>query len=431
MKWIALLTCLLFPCSGYAGDTVLAWEFDMTQYPGTTFLLHLVTLTQGRPSATTRVLTPFPAAQCTRWTDTARAADTLCGQVCLEPGDYSLTLTAQRGTDHSSASNVLDLDLSSSTPCQAPAKPVPAAPPPNQATTNPVGPVVGAAVVVGAGVLGQQAMPSLPDMINLGCVSWHLEGPCFCGPTTPCITVSYWQPSWLIEVVKKPGSTSIPLLGGVLDTVFSAIGVPAFGGGGAGNATGAGMTNLHYGEVHVVSFPQIYGGPCSSCAPQPPTGILHYASEADAGTWRTATAAAGPLALLQPVGVWGNLFPRGGKVIHGSEVIASALQAFRGMSIAALPVSPPPQPDAHVVAQPTGGLSTCMQMAFPRKLPCQTVGTPPPLWETGTLSLNGSYVFIMWTQKRCCVNPAHASCGLTLLGGQGANLCILPSLSAP
>jgi hypothetical protein len=231
----------------------------------------------------------------------------------------------------------------------------------------------------------------------------------------------------LVETVKIPGSTVVPVLGDLLGTILANAGA-AFGGGGAGNATGAGHTNLHFNEAHVYTFPQLLGGPCTSCAPGNVPFTAHYASELDP-LWRTAVAIQSPLELLRQIGVWGRMYPRGGKAIHSSEPVASGIAAIRAMNIAFNPVGEPPNVEARVVLQPTGAMSTCMQLASPRKTPCFTAGTPPPLWETATVSPRGTYVWIIWRKRTCCVDPTKTTCGITLpgIGGTGQNSCLIPS----
>jgi hypothetical protein len=196
------------------------------------------------------------------------------------------------------------------------------------------------------------------------------------------------------------------------------VGFSRFGGGGAGNSRSAGVTNLHFSEAHVYEFPNVFGSPCSGCAPRPDMA-LNYASEIDPA-WRLSVGA-----VPVPVGVWGSLFPRVGHVIHGSPSVASALEAVRAMAIAALPLSPPPNPEAHVIVKPAAGVSTCCQLASPRPTPCFPAGTPPALWDHGVVSLQGTYIWILWRYKTCCVEIGQAFCGLTLLGvgGHGQNAC--------
>ena len=67
----------------------------------------------------------------------------------------------------------------------------------------------------------------------------------------------------------------------------------------------------------------------------------------------------------------------------------------------------------------------------PRQTPCFPAGTPPLLWEHGTVSPRGTYVWLFWRKRSCCVLPAQASCGITLVGTHGANGCLLPTPPVP
>ena len=83
-------------------------------------------------------------------------------------------------------------------------------------------------------------------MVNRNCTNFAILGPCFCNQFTPCVIVSYWEPAWMAETVKIPGSTSLGSVVPVITEVLGAVG-SAFplGGGGAGVSPGTGQTNLH------------------------------------------------------------------------------------------------------------------------------------------------------------------------------------------
>ena len=49
----------------------------------------------------------------------------------------------------------------------------------------------------------------------------------------------------------------------------------------------------------------------------------------------------------------------------------------------------------------------------------------------GTVSPRGTYIWIFWRKRSCCVNPAQATCGITLVGTHGANGCLLPTPPIP
>lgn len=84
------------------------------------------------------------------------------------------------------------------------------------------------------------AAAPLLDLVNLRCVQWAVTGPCYCNPYTPCVQVEYWEPGWLVETVKRPGTTSLDLAAPLLQAVFDAVGVPPFGGGGRRQCDGHG-----------------------------------------------------------------------------------------------------------------------------------------------------------------------------------------------
>jgi len=402
-----------------AGEVTLAFEYELDLQSSVSFTLHVVGAHGGQAAAQDLPVALLP--RCPTTATFTPLVETVCVQLCLEPDDYSLTAQAHRGVEASPFSNILDVDLRVTTPCTLP---LPPPPPDKKRHAFPIPPPPLPIPVATDTVLA--------DLPNPGCVTWKITGACFCNPFTPCVSVSYYEPAYLVEVVKQPGTTLLTLGQPLLAAALKAAGLSLWGGGGAANATGDGQTNKHYAEAHVWQFPQLLGGPCTGCAPSG-TFTLHYASELDLPTWRTATAAPTPLDLVQQIGVWARLYPRGGTVIHSSEVIASAVTAIRAMDITRQPIGTPPNVDVHRILQPIPDDHTCAQMALPKRLPCMTPGTPPPLWETGTTSKQGNYLLVFWRQRTCCVEPARATCGITVpgVGGQGANLCLLPPLPTP
>ena len=414
------------PRNGMANAWIM-WQQPVEEQSSTYYEALVTSAVHGQAVRRPYNVVPYTIADCQvhaasrgqPWTP-----DSLCADLCLPVGETTATLTARSTSGRSKPSNEAHYTVEE--PCLPTGKPpttTPKKPPtiPGWAIGVGATAVTGTSVALGSG-------PSLPELVNRQCVTWKILGPCMCNPFTPCVTVEYWEPAWLVEIVKVPGTTAIPILGDILKAGLSALGVSLFGGGGAGNSAGAGMGNLDYSEAHVWSFPQILGGPCTGCAPINALPKLLYASEADTVGWRTSTA---PLSLpspaLLPVGVWGMLFPRTGFVIHGSPPVASGLRAFRAMNIAFQPATPAPVPEAHVVLSPAMGLSGCMQMASPKQTPCFPSGTPSMTWEHGAVSARGSYIWIFWTRRTCCVEPARATCGITIpgVGGHGANMCPL------
>jgi TraU protein len=270
----------------------------------------------------------------------------------------------------------------------------------------------------------QEGIAALP---NPNCAQFTILGPCSCGfpPTPTCLQVAYWEPGWLVETVKIPGDTAIAPIQQALGTFGPPLHV--LGGGGAGNSPGSGQTNLHFNEAHVMTFPRFLGGPCTGCqAGQTQVFNVHYLSEIDP-LWRLAVGAPSILDLfgLGQLGVWAPLYPRIGFAIHGSEPVGSGIAAARALDIAANPFGVPTNPENRVIITPTLGYSRCCQLASPVQTPCFNVGTNPALWETGTVSATGKYIWIFWRFQTCCVPPSEVWCG-ALLGDYGANLCITP-----
>lgn len=427
------MVILLLPSLCQAAPEDFLWEFPVNLQEGTRYVLHARTVIGTTTAVLERPFALLPQASC-RAIDAQATAETQCATICLEPAEYTLQVYAVTADGRQSPlSNEIDVDLRDTARCTPPPVTLPPPPPrqPPSVSTRPGAKdaaLAAAALAVAAAFPGN-TIPNLAQLVNRDCVQWTIEGPCFCSPFNPCLTVSYWEPWLLVETVKKPGDTLIPILGNLLTPLIASAIPTLFGGGSGGNAVVAGNIGKQFNETHVYTFPQLLGGPCTSCAPSPdaiPTPV--YASEVDPA-WRTATASAPMLAALLPIGVWQNLYPRGGTSIHGSEPVGAAICAFRGMDIAFNPVGIPPNIETHVVFRPTGAHSTCIQMASPVQTPCFTSGTPPNLWETGTLSVRGRYIFLFWRRRSCCVPPTQSTCGLTLpaVGGHGANGCILPS----
>jgi hypothetical protein len=257
-------------------------------------------------------------------------------------------------------------------------------------------------------------------MVNRNCTNFAILGPCFCNQFTPCVLVSYWEPAWLAETVKIPGSTSlgsvVPVLTELLGVVGSAF---PLGGGGAGVSPGTGQTNLHFNEAHVMTFP--LSGPCTGCQG---SFAVHYVSEIDP-LWRLAVGGGSLLDLfgLGRLGVWAPLYPRIGFSITGSQPVSSGIAAARALDIAAHPTGNPTSPEQRIVLQPTTGTSRCCQLVLPTQTDCFPVGANPATWEIGTGSADGTYLWLFWRRQSCCIDPARLACGAWLFGGTGANRC--------
>ena len=64
-----------------------------------------------------------------------------------------------------------------------------------------------------------------------------MVGPCYCNLYTPCVLVTYWEPGWLVETVKQPGTTTFAPMESLMTAAWGALGLPQRGGGGAGGTT--------------------------------------------------------------------------------------------------------------------------------------------------------------------------------------------------
>lgn len=425
-NWGLLVGILLIPMVSHAGQQVLAWDYDREYQFLVTYVAHITMVQHGRAIARDEPLALQGQGTCAAVPGIAMTPESLCAYVCLDPGVYTIEVMAVANGERSPLSEPYDADLQQDEPCQAPPPPKPD-PKPAPKERTPIN-------------LPPPPIPlpdltptlNLADAVNLGCVSWKITGACLCPgiPPRPCVTVSYYEPAYIVETVPRPGTTMIPGASQVLQGVLGRLGL--WGAGGAGNATGQGHTNKQYNEVHIFQFPQFLGGPCTSCLPRTLPLGLHYASELDAVAWRTAT---GTNPVLN-IGPWARLYPRGGTVIHSSPPVGSAVAVVRALDIAHQPIGLPPAPDAHIVTAPIPGmvaLTACMQMSSPRRLPCFQSGTPNALWEAGTVDIRGNYSWIIWVRRTCCVDIDKTTCGITLpgVGRTGENWCVLPQIPTP
>src|SRR5262245_46115337 len=150
-RCVALLGLLpvCVPLLAMAGEVVLVFDHDVAWQAGTTYLLRQSSWHNRQVTMQERVLpAPLTPAQCRPLVDSAMAAtfvdDTLCVPLCLEPGEYSLTVAAAQDGLRSLESNVLDVSLTSTSSCQGSKT----APPKNADTTTKA--LIGAGVVAGA-----------------------------------------------------------------------------------------------------------------------------------------------------------------------------------------------------------------------------------------------------------------------------------------
>ena len=99
------------------------------------------------------------------------------------------------------------------------------------------------------------------------------------------------------------------------------------------------------------------------------------------------------------VGTWGVLYPRAGWNPNESEVVGSAMDAFRAASWDA----DVKQPKVSFLPLPfTPSLSDKLQLALPRMSGCIKIGENPMLWDLGLVSPDGKYLWVYWKHFECC-----------------------------
>lgn len=259
----------------------------------------------------------------------------------------------------------------------------------------------------------------------LKCVSFEIRGTCvkWVGPIpVPGIEIVHWRPELIVETVKMPGDSLLPVIGEAV-------------GGMSRNAlraiTGAVVTsgsstmprsNYQFSEAHVYDYP--FKNWLTAFLPLwcegdiadfGSAGFIKYLSETDALEWRFGvleTAAHPEIALnvscLMPVrnplcmGYWGPIYPRTGGLVHQSEVVGSAANAFRAVSNTSLfgrnnhrvritPIWWRPSTDDK------------LQMFYPKVTGCISIGENPVAWEGGKTSPSGKYLWLYWRQVSCCL----------------------------
>ena len=254
------------------------------------------------------------------------------------------------------------------------------------------------------------------------CVNFQTIG--VCRRYTPPFVgakVRYWQPVLMVETVKHGAETGIleyRAIPGLSSSDSEKKGAWA-GGSGQGDTT-----NLQMSEAHVFGFPlsdafsMAIEAPCEGMPDL--GGSVSYLIEQDASEWREAcseknhplsnmTEKYGPLCgrfgTLLPglcVGTWGALYPRTGFVTQGSEVVASAMMAFRAVDVASLKPQTLRRVIAPVLFWPSVRYDR-MQLVSPVAGRCMAVGENPMFWDHGMRSRDGRYVWIYWRKKECCL----------------------------
>jgi hypothetical protein len=270
---------------------------------------------------------------------------------------------------------------------------------------------------------GAESMAMLMARADWSCVNFSVIGACRRNtPPFVGVKVRYWQPVLMVETVKRPGQSGIMEYQPV---VAALAGRAVDRNEGAGASGQADTTGLQMNEAHVFGFPL---SDAFSLAVEAPCegmpdlgGTVSYLSEQDHAEWRTAcsekndplsrmTEKKAPLCdrfgLMLPgmcVGTWGALYPRTGFVTHASEVVGSAMAAFRAVDVASFKS----RISAHRVVSPVLFWPSVrydrMQLVSPVAGRCIAVGENPRFWENGKRSRDGRYVWAYWRKKECCL----------------------------
>ncbi len=282
---------------------------------------------------------------------------------------------------------------------------------------------------------GEESAMVLAARADLACVQFETIG--VCRRNTPPfvgIKVRYWQPVLLVETLPRSGETGIlefkglvTSLGGV-SVVRAALSAGAQGGCPgdivAGGGAQADTSSLRMNEAHVFGFPfsdalsAAIEAPCEG--PPDFAGTVSYLSEMDAREWRMGEMERHePMAVMTQrlapmcdrfgaalpglcMGNWGSVYPRTGFSVHASEVVASAMAAFRAVDAASFKPQIPRRVIMPVLFWPSVRYDR-MQLVSPVTRPCMSIGRDPGLWDYGARSMNGRYVWIYWRKKECCL----------------------------
>ena len=272
----------------------------------------------------------------------------------------------------------------------------------------------------------------IPGLVNLDCLDLKVIGACVSPLGVPGVVIMYWEPTLLIETVKRPGDTVIESLKPVIadfasqgtKTLMSGVtGLPVAVSSGSSSSKLTG-TNLQFNETHVYEFPfrdEVMSFMDMQCLDKLPTGsFIKYLSELDSAQWRIGTiealhpksiasaasgltcAATGAYLDDLCMGFWGATYPRRGFVTHQSEVVGSAVAAVRAVSITSLLGS-----TSHIVLETTGFIpsfeSDKLELIYPVPSGCIKIGQHPATWESGKLSSSGKYLWVYWRRRICCV----------------------------
>src|SRR5437762_2620934 len=80
---------------------------------------------------------------------------------------------------------------------------------------------------------------------------------------------------------------------------------------------------------------------------------------------------------------------------------ATDARFYRAVDVATLP-------GAHTIIRPSfipATLANNINLGFPKLSQCMKPGFPPILWEWGTGSATGNYLWVWYQRRTCCIDP--------------------------
>ena len=277
----------------------------------------------------------------------------------------------------------------------------------------------------------RKSVLQLSAMADTQCINFKFLGLCPKPNREPPIgiKVQYMQPEVFMETVKMPGDFVITEYGVVINPLAKniaktelelATGIKSLMITSGSSFNSLSTSALQFNEVHLYDFPfsSFFDEILCSVPPNNTLGV-RYLSEMDSITWRKgdiekdlpqslAAPIIGPQCHNLPLGAegqcmknWGPLYPREGFVITPSEPVGSVIDSLRSVSIAGNPLP------IHIVEskldfQPNLPIDK-VQMVYPAKTSCFSIGQNPAQWEMNKQSKDGHYVWIYWHQRQCCI----------------------------
>ena len=260
----------------------------------------------------------------------------------------------------------------------------------------------------------------------LSCVDFEILGICIeykHGLPIIGIKIRMWRPELLVETVKRPGDSIIPIVGdavsGMCATALKALTGALVTSGSTGSS---GISNMQFNEVHVYDYPfkNLLAGVLplwcwEDFASFGSAGFFRYMTELDFLEWRfgvmetiTHPEIALNISCIAPIrtricmGYWGPIYPRTGAIIHQSEVVGSAGAVFRAVSNASIHG----RNHHHVRINPIWwrpSVNDKIQMLYPKVTGCMKIGRNPALWESFKTSPSGEYCWLYWRSVECCI----------------------------